>query len=134
MHIRKIPYIVRLNIANDGSGSVPGRMIRLKACKGDWVQIYRVVLEPGERAPQVPEDTAGVPLEMKVKGSLVEETAVLGDEVTIETAAGRKIKGKLVAIEPPYDVGFGPPPPELRSVGPELRSILAEGWHDHEQG
>jgi sulfur transfer protein SufE len=39
----------------------------LKAKKGDWVQVYRVVLEAGERAPQVPEDTAKVPLEMKVK-------------------------------------------------------------------
>jgi len=106
----------------------------LKAKRGDWVQVYRVVLEAGERAPQVPEDTAKVPLEMKVKGSLLEDSAVPGDEVTVETAAGRTITGKLVAVEPPYDVSFGPPPPELRTVGKELRKILAGGGCHHEQG
>lgn len=97
----------------------------MKACKGDWVQIYSVVLDPGDRAPQVPEDTAGVPLEMKVKGSLVEDSAGLGDHVTVTTAAGRVLTGELIAVDPPYEVGFGPPPGELRSVGSELRRILA---------
>ena len=32
--------------------------------QGDWVRIHSVVLSPDQRAPQVPEDTAGVPLEM----------------------------------------------------------------------
>jgi hypothetical protein len=94
---------------------------------GDWVQVYRVILEAGERAPQVPEDTARVPLEMKVKGVLVDEKAERGDQVTIETAAGRKLEGKLVAVNPAYDVGYGPPPGELRSVGTELRRFLAKG-------
>ena len=96
------------------------------ARRGDWVQVHLVVLEAGERAPQVPNDTAKVPLEMKVKGSLVEDLAVIGDTVTVETSVGRKITGELVAIDPPYDVGFGPPPVELRSVGSELRKILKQ--------
>ncbi|MDN5335264.1 MAG: 2-amino-4-ketopentanoate thiolase alpha subunit [Synergistales bacterium] len=94
------------------------------ACKGDWVQIHQIVLEAHDRAPQVPEDTALVPLEMKVKGVLVDENAEIGDQVVIETAAGRKLKGTLMAVNPSYDVGFGPPPRELRNVGNELRRIL----------
>ena len=100
--------------------------MQVKAHKGDWVQIYLVILEAGSRAPQVPEDTAKVPMEMKVKGSLVEDSAAIGDTVMVETSVGRNITGKLVAIEPPYDVGFGPPPVELRSVGAELRRLLKQ--------
>lgn len=97
-----------------------------KANRGDWVQVHLVVMEAGERAPQVPDDTAKVPLEMKVKGSLIEESAVIGDNVTVETSVGRKITGKLVAVDPTYDIGFGPPPVELRQVGAELRRILKQ--------
>jgi 2-amino-4-ketopentanoate thiolase alpha subunit len=95
-----------------------------EAKKGDWVQVHSIVLGSSERAPQVPEDTAKVPLEMKVKGNLVEKSASVGDMVTVLTAAGRKLTGKMVAVEPPYEVGFGAPPVELRSVGSELRDIL----------
>ncbi len=34
----------------------------------DWVIIHNIVLTPEERAPQVPEDTKKVSLEMWVKG------------------------------------------------------------------
>ncbi|MDO9508858.1 MAG: 2-amino-4-oxopentanoate thiolase subunit OrtA [Thermovirgaceae bacterium] len=100
--------------------------MQVQARRGDWVQVHLVILEAGDRAPQVPEDTAKVPLEMKVKGCLVEETAGIGDTVSVETAVGRKITGKMVAIDPPYDVGFGPPPVELRCVGAELRRFLGQ--------
>jgi hypothetical protein len=95
-----------------------------EAKRGDWVQIHQIVLKAGERAPQVPEDTAGVPLEMKVKGVLVDEKAKHGDLVTIETAIGRRLQGKLIAVNPAYVVGYGPPPGELRPVGSELRRFL----------
>jgi len=98
--------------------------MQVEAKKGDWVQVHSIVLGSSERAPQVPEDTAKVPLEMKVKGSLVENSASVGDMVTVFTAAGRKLTGNLVAIDPPYEVGFGAPPVELRSVGSQLRDIL----------
>ena len=32
-------------------------MMGEKAFMGDYVQIHRVILNPGERAPQVPDDT-----------------------------------------------------------------------------
>jgi hypothetical protein len=36
--------------------------------KGSWVQIHYIVLQPSERADNVPEDTKQVPLELWVKG------------------------------------------------------------------
>ncbi|OOG26434.1 2-amino-4-ketopentanoate thiolase [Thioalkalivibrio denitrificans] len=91
--------------------------------KGTWVEIYRVILPAGERAPQVPEDTAGVPLVMRVKGWLAAPAAP-GAEAEIVTPAGRRLRGTLVAVNPAYTHGFGPPIPELSGVGPEVRAIL----------
>ena len=93
--------------------------------KGVWVEIHDIVLEPGERAPQVPEDTARVPLEMRVKGFLAEPAAV-GEEAEIVTAAGRRLRGRLSAVNPAYQHGFGPPIHELSTIGQELRRLLAE--------
>jgi hypothetical protein len=88
-----------------------------------WVEIHRILLEKGERAPQVPQDTREVPLEMKVKGFLLHEAA-LGDEVEIMTVAGRKLQGILSAVNPSYNHKFGPPVPELSTIGWEVREIL----------
>jgi len=93
--------------------------------KGTWVQIHRIVLPQGERAPQVPEETQKVPLEMRVKGFLV-EPGHLGEEVEIITPVGRHVSGTLSDINPPYTHSFGPPIPELTSVGREVRAILGE--------
>lgn len=41
----------------------------MKAGKGEWVMIHNIVLAPSERAPQVPDDTKEVPLEMWVRAS-----------------------------------------------------------------
>jgi hypothetical protein len=93
--------------------------------KGTWVEIHRIVLAPGERAPQVPEDTRLVPLEMRVKGFLL-EAAALGEEAEIETPAARRLRGTLVADNPAYTHGFGPPIPELSTIGSAVRRILRE--------
>jgi hypothetical protein len=95
--------------------------------KGSWVEIHRVLLAAGERAPHIPEDTRKVPLEMRVKGFLL-EPAALGAEARIETPAGRTLGGTLVRVNPPYDHSFGPPLPELSAIGPQLRALL------HQQG
>ena len=95
-----------------------------RAEPGTWVEVGREVLAAGERAPQVPEDTARVPLEMRARGFL-EQAAALGEPAVIVTAAGRRIRGTLVAIEPAYTHGFGAPVPELAPVGGELRALLA---------
>lgn len=90
---------------------------------GTWVGIHRIVLPAGERAPQVPEDTQAVPLEMRVKGFLA-EAAALGEEAEIHTRAGRRLRGTLIEVNPAYTHGFGPPIPELSSIGQEVRALL----------
>ncbi len=92
---------------------------------GSWVQIHRVVLRPGQRAPQVPEETQRVPLEMLVKGFLA-EAARVGDDVEIVTAAGRRLRGTLTDVNPAYSHGFGEPVPELGRIGLEVRAVLRE--------
>ena len=91
--------------------------------KGTWVEIHRIALSPDERAPQVPDDTQQVPLEMRVKGFLV-APAYLGDETQIETPSGRHLSGTLVETNPAYSHSFGEPIPELTAVGGEVRHIL----------
>ncbi len=95
------------------------------AAKDSWVEIRRTVLAPGQRAPQVPDDTQRVPLEMRAKGFLV-APARLGDEAEIVTAAGRCLRGVLSEINPAYGHGFGAPIPELSAIGPEVRAMLRE--------
>lgn len=93
--------------------------------KGAWVEIHDVVLEAGERAPQVPEDTRRVPLEMRVKGFLLTPAAI-GEDAEIETLSGRHLRGKLVEVNPAYTHSFGAPLPELSSVGCEVRALLRD--------
>lgn len=93
--------------------------------KGSWVQVHRVILPAGKRAPQVPEETQRVPLELWAKGFL-QRDAHLGEEVTVRTVIGREITGTLVAVNPPYRHTFGAPVPELLTIGQELRELLAQ--------
>lgn len=90
-----------------------------------WVEIHRVELAPGERAPQVPADTRELPLEMRAKGFLA-APARIGQQAEIITSAGRRLRGELSAANPAYTHGFGPPIPELCTVGEEVRAILRE--------
>ena len=84
-----------------------------------------MLLRPGERAPQIPDDTKAVPLEMRVKGFLA-APAALGEEAEIITPAGRRLRGALNEVNPPYTHGFGPPIPELSSIGQEVRALLCK--------
>ncbi len=102
----------------------------MQAKKGDWVKVHRVVLGPEERAPQVPDDTKAVPLEMWVKGFLHEDEAAIGDEVTVTTLMKREEKGTLMEIKPSYDHSFGAYIPELVQIGVDLREILFGGEGD----
>ena len=69
----------------------------MTANKGDWVQIYNVLLEPSERAAQIPEDTKRVPFEMRVNGFVL-NNAQIGSIVSVKTLAGRIVEGKLIRI------------------------------------
>ena len=101
----------------------------MKAKKGDWVRIHRVIFTPDQRAPQVPEDTKKVPLEMWVKGFLSSDASV-GDEVEVTTITGRKEMGKLIEIEPTYRHSFGNFVPEILQIGIQLKQILFGGETD----
>ena len=91
--------------------------------EGAWVEIRRVVLHAGERAPQAPEDTRRVPLEMRVRGFLA-RPASPGELVEIITAAGRRLEGVLSEVNPAYTHGFGAPLAELLDIGGEVRALL----------
>ena len=91
---------------------------------GSWVEIHAILLAAGKRAPQVPDDTKQVPLEMKVRGFLLKD-ARLGDEADIRTASGRCLSGTLSVINPGYEHGFGLPLPALSSIAEELRTLLS---------
>ena len=96
----------------------------MQAKRGDWVRIHKIILEVGQRATNIPEDTQNVPLEMWDKGFLLNEKANIGEEVEVETYIGRTIKGKLIEVNPYYKHDFGKSVPELLYIGKQARSIL----------
>ena len=95
----------------------------MQATKGQWVQIHDIVLESKERAPQTPEDTQALPLEMWVKGHITTD-AELNSRCTIVTPTGRSVEGVLVEIEPGYSHSFGKYVPELDEVRRQVREML----------
>ena len=87
--------------------------------KGTFVRIRRTLLKPGERSPNLPEDTKQVPLKMWVKGYLQEDSDLF-DIVTIKTVTGRYEKGRLKEANPPYRHSYGDFVPEIL----KLRDII----------
>ncbi len=98
----------------------------MKVKKGDWVRVHRIIFTPDQRAPQVPEDTKKVPLEMWVKG-FCQSDAEIGDEVEVITITGRREHGKIVELEPTYRHSFGNYVPEITQIGIQLKDILFGG-------
>jgi hypothetical protein len=97
-----------------------------RALKNTWVEIGGIVLQKGERAPNLPDDTKQVPLEMRVKGFLVHD-AEKGGKAEIITPSGRTVRGRLTEINPAYTHMFGRPIPELSPIAGEIRAILRRG-------
>jgi hypothetical protein len=91
---------------------------------GDWVEVRYVLLEPADRAANLPADTAAQPLLVWIKGFARGEAA-LGDDLAIETTTGRTVTGVLTDVNPGYTHTFGRPAPELTHVGRDLRARLA---------
>ena len=96
------------------------------ANKGDWVRIHSVILQPGERAAAVPEDTKRVPLEQWTKGYL-QKNAALGEQTSVITRTGRLVTGTLVDEAPHYTHSFGDFVPELQQAGDEAFRYLFGG-------
>lgn len=95
-----------------------------RARAGDWVEVECTLLEPADRSPNLPPETAEKPLVMWVKGFALGEAAV-GEELTVETMTGRRVTGTLSAVNPGYFITYGEPIPELTHVGRDLRARLA---------
>jgi hypothetical protein len=94
--------------------------------KGSWVLVHRNILEPAERAPQVPGDTKKVPLEMWIKGNLLGD-AEIGKDAEVITRTGRRERGTLLEVNPAYTHGFGDFVPELLEISRQVRAVVFEG-------
>jgi 2-amino-4-ketopentanoate thiolase alpha subunit len=93
---------------------------------GAWVEISQVVLRAGERAPNVPQDTAETDFVARVRGFL-NEPATVGETVTVRTLVGREVAGRLTDVNPRNPADFGDPVPELLALGIAARAAL-EGF------
>lgn len=96
-----------------------------KACKGDWVEISGVVLEAGQRAPNLPPDTAAVPYTLRVRGFATSE-AEPGAEISIVTIAGRGHTGKLEEVNPEFHLSHGESIPALVRARFELKEMARQ--------
>jgi hypothetical protein len=92
---------------------------------GTRVQIRFTLLEPSERAPGLPEDTAAVPYVGRVRGTLL-AAARAGGPATVRTASGRELSGELEVVEPADLHTFGRPQPAL-VVAVEPMGALLDG-------
>ena len=97
------------------------------AKKGEWVRIHKVVLKADERTAKIPEDTQNCDFEMWTKGTLLDEEATIGDEVTIETMTGRKETGVLLEEKPYYTHSYGKFVPELIEIDKQLKKLVFGG-------
>ncbi|MDY3121292.1 2-amino-4-oxopentanoate thiolase subunit OrtA [Suipraeoptans intestinalis] len=97
--------------------------------KGDWVEIETIVLPAYERAPQVPEDTMKCSLKMWVKGEACEDKKE-GEEIEILTNTGRRVRGKLVSLNPGYHHDYGEFQPELIRIERQVKEILGGVSHE----
>ena len=91
---------------------------------GEWVEVECVLLEPADRAENLPPETAEKPMLAFVNG-FATVSAALGEEATVETMTGRLVTGRLSEINPGYFHTFGRPPAELVAVGRDLRARIS---------
>lgn len=90
-----------------------GRIQMVK--KGTFVRIEKTILEPEERTSKIPDDTKKVPFKMWTKGVLLHDCEING-EATIETVAKRRDTGKLVEVNPFYELNYGEFLPEMVEI------------------
>jgi hypothetical protein len=90
---------------------------------GAWVEVQQVVLTAGNRAPNVPADTAAVDFVARIRGFLSAD-ARLGGEATVRTLAGRSVTGRLTVVNPRNPADFGDPVPDLLRLGESAREAL----------
>lgn len=91
-----------------------------KIDRGTWVEIEQVVLQPDERAANLPEDTKKVPYILHVSGFLTDDCR-LDETAAIRTMIGRQFTGKIIRVNPGYHHSFGETIPELLAIGVEMQ-------------
>ena len=91
--------------------------------KDTWVSLRKVILEPGERAEGIPENTASTPLIMWVSGFL-ERDSDMGRETYVRTKMNRIETGVLEEVAPTAIVNYGEYVPEIAHIGMTARKIL----------
>ena len=97
------------------------------AKKGEWVRIHNVVLKASDRTARIPDDTRKCDLEMWTKGQLLDETAEIGDVVTIKTATGREEKGTMIEVGSYYTHSYGKFVSEIIEIDDMLREEMFGG-------
>ncbi|MDP2814919.1 MAG: 2-amino-4-oxopentanoate thiolase subunit OrtA [Erysipelotrichaceae bacterium] len=100
------------------------------ALKGDWILIEQIFLTSDQRQSNVPIDTKQTDFRLRIKGFLVDEKCVVGDDCTISTKTGRVIFGKLIDIMPNYDHSFGDYVVETVYIENQLRKMLSGGSNE----
>lgn len=100
-----------------------GEGVLLEIPAGTWVELERVILNVGERAPGIPSDTASVPFTGRVRGFLV-GPAFLKSQVQVRTQADRIVTGTLRTVLPRNPANFGEPSAELLMVGKAMKARL----------
>jgi 2-amino-4-ketopentanoate thiolase alpha subunit len=90
---------------------------------GSWVEIRQIVLHAGERATNVPADTAVVDFVARIRGFLLADAPMHAD-ATVRTLTGREVTGRLTDVNPRNPADFGDPVPELLRLGAEARRSL----------
>ena len=90
---------------------------------GEWVEVQRLILKAGSRAPNIPDDTAHVDFGARIRGFLQSDTP-MGAEATVRTLAGRLVSGRLSDVNPRNPADFGNPVPELLRLGEAAREAL----------
>lgn len=107
----------------DSSREPAAAPVRIPA--GAWVEIQRVVLPAGGRAPNVPPDTAATEFVARVRGFLVAPAEIDGP-ATVRTLLDREVSGRLTVVNPRNPADFGNPVPDLLRLGLEARRSLDE--------
>ncbi len=100
------------------------------AIKGDWVLIEQLYLRADQRQSNIPSDTRQTDFHLRIKGFLVDEKCVVGDDCTIKTKTERIISGKLIDIMPNYEHSFGDYLVETAYIEHQLRNLLSEDSHE----
>ncbi|MCL2855937.1 MAG: 2-amino-4-oxopentanoate thiolase subunit OrtA [Defluviitaleaceae bacterium] len=93
---------------------------------GTWVNIRSVILDENSRAAGIPQDTAGLPLMMWVKGFLTHDCQ-LGEKAEIITVTGRTEYGILEEANPATNIDYGEHIPEIAEIGRAAREVLFGG-------